>query len=124
MRAYQRVGNAQEGYIAFIEDFPFAIRRIYWMVGIDHEKIRGQHAHKNLHQLIFAVQGAIEFTIESQRGEKYYFTLNSPELGLYIPPMHWRTARFGQNAILLCLASDVFSEEDYIRDYEAFKKLS
>ena len=84
--------------------------------------VRGNHAHKALSQIIFAVSGIIDFELENTAGEKYSFKLDKPDMGLYIPPMHWRIIKFSHNAVLLCLASDVYDENDYIRNYQDFKQ--
>ena len=53
----------------------------------------------------------------------YEYILDSPNIGLYIPPFNWRTIKFTHDAVLLCLASDTFNEDDYIRDKNEFDKL-
>jgi dTDP-4-dehydrorhamnose 3,5-epimerase-like enzyme len=121
---FKRIGSSTLGYISIAEKLPFEIKRVYWTYYAPHEVIRGHHAHKELSQVIFAVSGTIKFELENVRGVKQLFTLERPEMGLYIPRLHWRTMEFSHNAVLLCLASEVFDESDYMRDYNDFKKLT
>lgn len=119
------IGSSQLGYITVIESgnrIPFEIKRVYWTYFTPQNVIRGGHAHKALQQVIFAVSGKIEFSIETKEGKKSNVVLNEPHQGLYIPPMTWRDIKFSHNAILLCLASEHFLEEDYIRHYNDYIK--
>jgi dTDP-4-dehydrorhamnose 3,5-epimerase-like enzyme len=119
-----KVGDSSLGYLTFAEDLPFKIVRTYWTYYAPHEVIRGHHAHRELHQLIVALSGTIEFNIENAKREEFSFILDQPNIGLYIPPLCWRTIKFSHNAVLLCLASMKYSEDDYIRSYEDFKKIT
>ncbi len=119
---FKKAGSSSLGFISIAEELPFEIKRVYWTYYAPHEVIRGHHAHKELSQVIFAVSGSIKFELEDLTREKFSFILDSPEQGLYIPKLHWRTMQFSHNAVLLCLASELYSEEDYIRDYDSFRK--
>lgn len=121
-----KIGSSVLGYITVAEEnlnIPFNIKRVYWTYFTPQDVQRGGHAHKELEQLIFAVSGNIEFTTEDIYGNTETFILDSPEKGLYIPSKIWRDIKFSHNAVLLCLASEFYIEEDYIRDYDEFKKL-
>ena len=83
--------------------------------------MRGGHAHKKLNHVIFAVSGIITFTTEDLQGNKETFVLDTPNKGLFIPEKIWRDIQFSHNAVLLCLASEIYDVEDYIRDYSEFK---
>lgn len=120
---FQEIGSSALGYITVAEyqgNIPFEIKRVYWTYYTPNNLIRGNHAHKKLRQMIFAVSGNIEFYLENQEGAKFQFKLDSPRLGLYIPSGYWRTIKLSHNAVLLCLASEVYTEHDYIRDYIDF----
>ena len=122
---FPTIGTSSLGYLTIAEDkskIPFDILRVYWTYYAPHEVIRGHHAHKDLQQIIFAISGSIKLELESKQGEKNVFLLDNPKLGLYIPPLTWRTMQFSHNAVLLCLASMEYNESDYIRNYELFKK--
>ena len=68
----------------------------------------------------FSVSGIIEFSLTYGDIVNEKIVLNKPNIGLFIPPMVWREIRFSHSAVLLCLASDLYSEEDYIRGYSDF----
>ena len=119
-----RIGNPSLGFITIAENsknIPFDIKRVYWTYYTPQDVIRGGHAHKHLEQLIFAVSGVIEFNTEDQDGNKQTFILDNPSRGLYIPRLIWRDIKFSHSAVLLCLASEEYDEEDYFRDYNEFK---
>ena len=121
---FSSIGSSSEGFITVAEshkNIPFDIKRVYWTYYTPQNVIRGHHAHKNLHQLIFALHDKIEFKTEDRFGNKQVFKLDKPNHGLYVPPLTWREICFAHSAILLCLASDIYTEEDYFRDYEQFK---
>jgi dTDP-4-dehydrorhamnose 3,5-epimerase-like enzyme len=120
---FEKRGSSSLGYITVAEKLPFQIKRVYWTYYAPHEVIRGHHAHKELEQIIFAVSGSISFELENLKGEKQSFLLDKPNTGLFIPRLHWRTMEFSHNAVLLCLASEEYDEDDYIRDYTAFQSL-
>ena len=123
---FKAIGSSDLGYITAVQypkDLPFAIKRVYWTYFTPHNVERGNHAHRELHQVIIAVSGIIKFSIEGINGNKTEFVLDNPATGLYLPPMHWRTIYFSHNAILLCMASDEYYEEDYIRTYQEFRML-
>jgi len=119
----EKIGNPSLGFITIAENsknIPFEIKRVYWTYYTPQDVIRGGHAHKNLEQLIFAVSGVIEFNTEDKEGSKQTFILDNPSKGLYIPKLIWRDIKFSHTAVLLCLASEEYSEDDYIRDYDTF----
>ena len=120
------IGNAELGYISVAEEvknIPFSIKRVYWTYYTPQNVIRGGHAHRELEQLIVSVSGKIVFNVEDIESNKFNFVLDQPNLGLYLPPLTWRDIQFSHNAVLLCLSSDVFTEADYIRTYDEFKKI-
>lgn len=118
-----KLGEPNFGYISVVEEninVPFTIKRVYWTYHTPSSVIRGGHAHKKLEQLIIAVSGVIDFELIDYKGNKQNYKLDKPNMGLFIPRGYWRNIRFSQNAVLLCLASDVFKESDYIRNFEVF----
>ena len=124
---FKTIGSSDLGYITAVQhpdDLPFTVKRVYWTYFTPHNVERGNHAHYNLHQIIVAVSGIIKFTVEGYKGDIKEFILDNPHTGLYLPPMHWRTIHFSHNAVLLCLASEEYSVDDYIRNHEEFKRLS
>jgi dTDP-4-dehydrorhamnose 3,5-epimerase-like enzyme len=122
---FPAIGDSGLGFISVAEKsthVPFDIKRVYWTYYTPNNVQRGGHAHKNLEQLIFAVAGVIEFTIEDLNGNRKLFVLDQPHIGLYIPKLIWREIKFSHSAVLLCLASEEYDEEDYIRDYKTYKE--
>jgi dTDP-4-dehydrorhamnose 3,5-epimerase-like enzyme len=123
---FDSIGNTNLGYITIAqknERMPFEVKRVYWTYYTPHHVIRGNHAHHKLEQLIFAVSGVIDFELENNKGQKFNFKLDKPDVALYIPPMHWRVIKFSHSAVLLCLASEEYRENDYIRDYNHFRNI-
>ncbi len=120
-----KIGEPSLGYISIIEEndqIPFDIKRVYWTYFTPNHIERGNHAHKTLQQLIVAVSGVIEFTLIDVKNNKQKFTLDTPDVGLYIPCGYWREIKFSHNAVLLCLASEKYDEGDYIRTFQEFIK--
>ncbi len=115
------------GNLSFIEGdvhVPFAIKRVYYLYDVPGGSDRGSHAHKNLHQFIIAMSGSYDVLLDDGK-EKKRFHLNRSYYGLYVCPMIWRYLdNFSSGAVCMVLASSHFNEEDYIRNYESFLKLS
>ncbi len=121
-----QVGSSEMGHIQILDGWdglPFIPKRVYWTTGVPVDTIRGQHAHKTLWQLIVAVSGELELQLENPKGKVGSFVLNRRDVGLVIPPMHWRAITFSAEAVLLCLASELYLASDYIRDYSEFKSM-
>ncbi len=121
---FPSIGSSTLGFISIAEvsrNISFDIKRVYWTYFTPNNVKRGGHAHKSLQQMIFAVSGTIEIKTENRNGENQTFLLDSPDKGLFIPALVWRDIKFSHNAVLLCLASEVYREEDYIRNYAVFK---
>jgi dTDP-4-dehydrorhamnose 3,5-epimerase-like enzyme len=123
---FAKLGSSSLGYITVAQnsELPFKINRVYWTYFTPDSVIRGHHAHHELEQIIFATSGRIEFTLEGLDGYKQTFILDSPNTGLYIPKLYWRTIKFSHSAVLLCLASMEYKESEYIRNYSEFSELS
>jgi dTDP-4-dehydrorhamnose 3,5-epimerase-like enzyme len=122
LRAIPSVENAL-GSIGVLEDpslVPFSIQRVYFIYDVPAGSERGSHAHKNLEQFMVAASGS--FTVELDSGSgKESFVLDSPSVGLYVPPGMWRDLKdFAPNSVCLVLASTKYDESDYLRDYEEF----
>lgn len=101
-------------------EIPFDIKRVYYLYDVPGGETRGGHAHKKLHQLIIAASGSFDIVLDDGFIKKTV-TLNRPNFGLYIPPGIWRDLNnFSSGAVLLVLASEKYSEEDYIREYNEF----
>ena len=103
-------------------DLPFNIQRVYYLYDIPGGELRGGHAHKELQQLIVAVSGSFDISLDDGLNKKTV-TLNRPYYGLHIIPGIWRElSNFSSGAVCLVLASHKYDENDYIRDYSQFIK--
>lgn len=111
------------GHLTYIENgkhIPFDIKRVYYLYDVPDGFERGEHAHKELHQLIIAVSGRFDVVLDDGVSRKT-FHLSQPHRGLYVCPMIWRQLlNFSGGAVCLVLASNLFDESDYFRDYNEF----
>jgi dTDP-4-dehydrorhamnose 3,5-epimerase-like enzyme len=102
------------------QQIPFQIRRVYYLYGTPHGAERGGHGHRELEQLIVAVAGALDVELDDG-AHRCVFRLSRPDQGLYVSPMMWRTLRnFESGTVCVVLASQLFDEADYFRDYAEF----
>ncbi len=112
------------GNLAFVEgnkDLPFPIARVFFVYGVHPGDIRGQHAHRECHQFLICVHGAVTVTCDDGENKKT-FELNTPLAGLHIPPSIWAEQRYASSeTMLMVLADRLFDEKDYIRDYGAYR---
>lgn len=99
------------------KDIPFDIKRVYYLYDVPGGESRGAHAHKNLYQLIIAASGSFSVTLDDGRNKRS-FMLNRSYYGLLVVPGIWRVLDdFSSGSVLLCLASELYYPEDYIRNY-------
>lgn len=120
-KIHNRAGN-----ITIVEgqkSLPFDIKRVYYLYDIPGGEDRGGHAHKKLRQLIVSASGSFDVLLDDGTNKKVA-TLNRPDYGLLVVPGIWRELmEFSSGAICLVLASEVYDEADYIRDYTDFLKI-
>ncbi len=123
---FPKIGSENLGFISVAEKelLPFEVKRVYWTYHTPENVERGRHAHYELEQILIATTGTIVVTIETPKGIRTEFTLDRPNIGLYIPRMCWRDIRYSANASQVCLANMEYDEADYIRDYDQFKALT
>jgi dTDP-4-dehydrorhamnose 3,5-epimerase-like enzyme len=104
-------------------EVPFKIKRVYYLYDIPGGEARGAHAHKELQQLIVAASGSFDIILDDGRIKRTVH-LNRPDYGLYMPAGLWRELNnFSSGAICLVLASEIYNETDYIRDYKEYIKI-
>jgi WxcM-like, C-terminal len=102
-------------------DVPFAIRRVYWIYDVPGGAARGGHAYRTLEEVFVSLSGSFDLTVDDGRGSTVRQTLNRSYYGVYVPAMSWRRLEnFSTNAVCLILASEVYDESDYLRDYRTF----
>lgn len=101
---------------------PFDIKRVYYIFGTKPGVVRGKHAHYKLKQLLICVSGSVDILIDDGKN-KEIVCLDNPAKALYIDGFIWREMKnFTKDAVLIVLASEHYKEEDYIRNYEVFKR--
>ncbi len=110
------------GNLSVIEKdtLPFAAKRVYYLYDVPSGSYRGGHSHKAQQEFLIAVSGSFHVVLDDGSAKKT-IVLNRPDEGLLIPEGIWRELdNFSSGAVCLVLASDVFEEADYIRDFDAF----
>jgi len=119
---FEIMGDERGSLISLEEhnNIPFAIKRVYYIFGNKENVRRGLHAHKQLKQVAVCIKGNCTFLLDSGR-EKENIVLDSPSKGLIIREKIWREMyNFSDDCILMILASDIYDEIDYIRNYSDF----
>ena len=113
----------QRGNLSFIEGgrhIPFDIRRVYYLYDVPGGAERGGHAHRNLEQLVIAMSGSFDVVLDDGVRKKRVH-LNRSYFGLYVCPMIWRELdNFSSGSVCMVLASNLYDEADYIRDYSDY----
>jgi len=101
-------------------DFLFDFKRVYYLYDIPGGEYRGGHAHKDLQQVFVAISGSFDLIVDDGKAKKT-FTLNSPSKAVQIPSGLWRElVNFSSGSVCLVLCSDIYDENDYIRNYQDF----
>ena len=114
-----RLGFAQQG-----EHIPFAVKRVFYVYDIPPGVSRAGHAHRSQHQYLIMLAGSCEVAVDDGT-TRDSVELGSPQLALYAPPLTWLDlSGFSAGSVCLVLASDLYDELDYLRDYEEFRRLA
>jgi dTDP-4-dehydrorhamnose 3,5-epimerase-like enzyme len=125
MLEFHRHGD-QRGYLVAIEgnrDIPFDIKRIFYIFGSDSSVVRGRHSNRKSEFVLINVCGSCRVRTVEMDGQVQEFLLNKAHTGIYLPKMVWKDMyEFSEDSILLCLSSEHYDNEEYIRDYDAFLK--
>jgi oxalate decarboxylase/phosphoglucose isomerase-like protein (cupin superfamily) len=114
--------NNTKGNIGVVENdtIPFDVKRVYYLFDVPSGAKRGGHAHKKLKQVILAISGSFDVVLKDGKS-KEIITLNRPDKGLLIENNIWRELEnFSSGSVCLVLASEEFSEADYIRNYKDY----
>jgi len=113
----------QRGQLVALEeykDIPFTIKRVYYMYDTIEGVIRGRHAHKSLEQILVCIHGSCKIRLDNGKEQKV-IPLEKPYEGVYVANNMWREMfDFSHDAVLLVFASELYDENDYIRDYDEF----
>lgn len=105
------------------QHLPFTPQRVFFVSGVPGREVRGEHAHRRCHQFLICVHGSLSVIVDDGHS-RHEVSLDSPALGLHLPPLVWSVQyRFSADAALAVLASDPYDAADYVRDYEEFLAL-
>lgn len=114
------------GNLSFVEEnrhIPFPIKRTYWIYDVPGGEERGGHAYKTNDEFIIALSGSFDVVVNDGEEEKV-FSLNRSYYGLYVPHGLWRSMRnFSTNSLALEFGSTPYDTDDYVYDFESFRKL-
>ena len=122
--SFPSIGDASLGFLSVahqLSDIPFEITRVYCTYHTPQDVTRGSHANIEKELVLVALAGTITITTEMQDGNKQTFVLDHPSRGVYLPKLCWHTMQYSENAVQMVMASNLYSEDDYIRDYSLFK---
>jgi len=110
--------------IEFSDSLPFQPRRLFCVSEVTSQRIRGEHAHRECHQLLMCVNGSIRVLVDNGR-QRREVVLDNPQQGLHIAPMVWASQRgFTADAVAMVLASHPYDNADYIRNYDDFRRVT
>lgn len=116
----------ERGHLVIVEgnqDIPFAIKRVFYIYGSDKDVIRGRHANYNTEFVLINVAGTSKVRVDDGSRQKV-FDLNRPHIGIYLPKLVWKDMYdFSPDSVLLCLASEHYDANEYIRDYDEYLKV-
>lgn len=114
----------ERGWLVVAEgnkDVPFDIKRIFYIYGSEANVVRGQYANRKSEFVLVNIAGSCRVKTRNGMGDDRVFELNRPNMGLYIPRMVWKDMYdFSPDSILLCIASEPYDPNEYVRSYEAF----
>ena len=114
------------GCLSFAEvgrHIPFAVKRYFLVYRVPAEQVRGGHAHREQHQFLVCVHGHCS-VLADDRVNRQEFALDSPQTGLYLPPMIWSAQyNYSSDAVLLVLTSGEYDPAEYIKDYAEFTRI-
>ena len=105
------------------KDVPFKIQRVFYIYGTKGDWVRGKHANRRSQFVLINVAGTSKVRVRDGEGNEAIFCLNRPRTGVYLPSMVWKEMYdFSEDSVLLCLASEHYDAEEYIRDYDEYVK--
>lgn len=113
----------ERGHLVVIEgneNVPFDIKRVFYIYGSDRDVIRGRHANYNSEFVLINVSGTSKVKVDDGTNQQV-FDLDRPHVGVYIPKLVWKDMYdFSEDSVLLCLASEHYDANEYIRDYDKY----
>lgn len=110
--------------VELTKQVPFDVKRLFFVMNVPSHHIRGEHAHRECHQLLVCLQGSVTVTADNGT-ERVEWLLDSPRTGLHILPMTWAAQyQYSNNAVLAVFASHAYDSNDYLRNYEEYIKIA
>ena len=104
----------------FERDVPFRPKRYFVVFDVPSAETRGEHAHHKCAQFLVCVKGSCSVIADDSENREE-FLLDTPALGLLIPPLVWSTQyKHSSDTVLLVFASEFYDADDYIREYDKF----
>lgn len=114
----------EKGHLVVIEqlkDIPFEIKRVFYIYGSSSKIVRGQHANKKTEFVLINVAGTSKVKVIDGKGKEEIISLDKPHMGIYIPKMMWKEMYdFSEDSVLLCLASELYDSQEYVRDFDEY----
>ena len=127
MLQFRKLGD-ERGRLVVVEggqDIPFEIKRVFYIYGSDPDVVRGKHANRRSEFILINVAGSSKVRVIDCSGNELVISLNHPHTGIYLPAMVWKDMYdFSPDSVLLFLSSEHYDPDEYIRDFEEFKKVS
>ena len=125
--SFKQLGD-ERGSLVVVEgdgmDVPFDIKRIFYIYGSDSTVVRGKHANKKSEFVLINLAGKSKVKVMDTNKKSIVVELNEPNVGVYLPKMVWKEMYdFSEDSVLLCLASEHYDAEEYIRDYSEYIKI-
>ena len=116
----------ERGHLVIVEgnqNVPFDIKRVFYIYGSEANVIRGNHANRKSKFVLINVAGQSKVRVKDGKGNEIIYCLNRPHTGIYLPVMIWKEMyEFSNDSVLLCLSSEHYDANEYIRDYDAYVK--
>ena len=106
------------------EDIPFEIKRVFYIYGSTPDVVRGKHANRRSEFILINVAGSSKVRVIDRSGNEMIISLTRPHTGIYLPALVWKDMYdFSPDSVLLVLASEHYDPDEYIRDYDQFRKV-
>lgn len=123
---FQQQGDYR-GHLVVVEggmNIPFDIKRVFYIYGSDKDVVRGEHANRETEFVLINLAGQSKVKVRDGKGNEEIFCLDRPHVGIYLPTYVWKDMYdFSEDSVLLCLASEHYKPDEYIRNFEEYKAL-
>ena len=106
------------------QDIPFEVKRVFYIYGSDSDVVRGRHANRRSEFILINVAGSSKVRVIDRSGNEMIISLTHPHTGIYLPALVWKDMYdFSPDSVLLVLSSEHYDPNEYIRDFEEFRKV-